>query len=176
MFLAIAHLPNTGVGKVPVLADPLQTIADLYPNVVGGGADVFVGKIERIHEFAVDVSLELRNSRIADADGSGSAIPFPVLQRLLRKLGVALDREDDRAGSFRIDVFGGVIFDPAHEGSSLLSEADAQKAINCKGGIAHPGVAVIPVARPSDDFRQTRGGRGNDRAGGLKSKKLQRQG
>jgi hypothetical protein len=39
MFSPIAHLPNTGIGKVPVLADPFKTIADLYPNVVGGGAD-----------------------------------------------------------------------------------------------------------------------------------------
>ena len=99
-----------------------------------------------------------------------------MLQRLLRKLGVALDREDDRAGSFRIDVFGRVIFDPAHEGSSLLSETDAQKCINREGGVAHPGVAVVPVASAPDDFRQTRGWRCNDRAGGLKSKKLQRQG
>jgi hypothetical protein len=95
-----------------------------------------------------------------------------VLQRLLGKLGVARDREDDCAGRFRIDVLGGVIFDPAHEGGSLVSKADAQKCIDREGGIAHPGVAVIPVARPSDDFRQTRGWRGNDRAGRFKGKKL----
>ena len=99
-----------------------------------------------------------------------------MIQRLLRKIVVTLNRKDDRAGPGRMGVLGRVIFDPAHKGSSLVSEADAQKCINREGGVAHPGVAVVPVASAPDDFRQTRGWRCNDRAGGLKSKKLQRQG
>ena len=72
-------LLNTGIGRVPVLADPFKTIADLYPNVAGGGADVLVGKIERVHEPAIDVSLELRNSCIADADGPDPRYPSQCL-------------------------------------------------------------------------------------------------
>src|ERR1700693_4665232 len=42
MFLAIAHLPNTGIWKLPVLTYPLKTLTDLYPNVVRSGADILV--------------------------------------------------------------------------------------------------------------------------------------
>src|ERR1700722_303472 len=172
MFLAIAHLPNAGIRKLPVFADPVQTLADLHPNVVGGGTDVLVGQVKRVHKLAVDVSLELRNGCIADANGPRPSIPFPVIQRLLWKLRAALDREDDGAGGFRIDVFGRIISYPAHEGSGLISEADAQKGIDREGCIADPGVAVIPIASASDNLGQTCGGRGYDGAGGLKSEKL----
>src|SRR5208282_4985348 len=140
MLPAIAHLPNAGVRALPVLANPLKTIADFYPNVVGGGADVLVGQVKRVHELAVDVSLELRNSGIADAHRSGGSIAFPMIQRLLGKLVAALDREDHHAGLFRTSVLGRVTFDPVHEGSRLVSETDAQKRINRKGCIADPGV------------------------------------
>src|ERR1700732_2979370 len=83
MLLAIAHLPNAGIRKLPVFADPLQTLADLHPNVVGGGTDVLVGKVKRVHEFAVDVSLELRNGCIADTNRPRASTPFPVIQCLL---------------------------------------------------------------------------------------------
>src|ERR1700677_2830151 len=96
MFLPIAHLPNAGVWKLPVLADPLQASADLYPNIVGGGTHVLVGQVKRVHKFTVDVSLKLRNSCVADAHGSGLSIPFPVIQRLLDKFVVACDSEEDR--------------------------------------------------------------------------------
>src|SRR5450432_1796204 len=102
MFLAIAHLPNAGIRKLPVLANPFETVANLYPNIVGGGADVFVGQIKRVHEFAVDVSLELRNSCIADAYRPGTPITLPVIQRLLGKLVVTLNRKNDGAGLVRM--------------------------------------------------------------------------
>src|SRR5450432_1076274 len=43
MLLAIAHLPYAGIRELPVVADLVKPIADLYPNVVGRGADVLVG-------------------------------------------------------------------------------------------------------------------------------------
>src|SRR6202140_4380147 len=75
---------------------------------------------------------------------------------------------DQHFGSGNREAFSGANQEwhtrPAHKGSSLVSEADAQKCINREGGVAHPGVAVVPVASAPDDFRQTRGWRCNDRA------------
>src|ERR1017187_2812724 len=96
MFLTIAHLPDASVRELPVLADPLEASAHLHPNVVRGGTYVLVRQVKRVHEFAVDVSLELRNSCVSDAHGSGRSIPFPVIQRMLGKFVVACDREDHR--------------------------------------------------------------------------------
>src|SRR6266567_3445857 len=172
MFFAIAHLPDASIRKLPVLADPLKTIADLYPNVVGGGTHIFVGQIKCVHELTVDVSLELRNSGIADTHRSGPSIAFPVIQCVLGKVLFTRDRENDCSGLLRMGVLGRTIFDPRHEGSSLSFESEAQKSINGKGGIADPGVAVIPVASASNNFRQTRGRRRNNRSSRFEGKKL----
>ena len=176
MFLPIAHLPDTGIGKLPVFADPLKPLADLHPNVVRGGTHVLVGQVKRVHDFSVDVPLELRNGVVADAHRARPSITFPLIQRLLGKPVVAINGEHDFAAFPGTRVPGGVLFHPAHEGSSLLFEPDAKKCIDGECGIAHPGVAVIPVASASDDFRQARGGSGNNRSVGLKGEKLQRQG
>src|ERR1700682_1335620 len=172
MFLAIAHLPNAGVRELPVFTYPLKAIADLNPNIVRGGTHVFVGKIKSVHEFAVHIPLELPNGIVTDAYRSGSSIPFPMIQSMLRKLIVAFNRENGRSELFRTDVLGRVVFHPAHESRRLIPEADAQKRINCERRIADPCVPVIPVASASDDFRQAGGGCGDNGSGGFKSKKL----
>src|SRR5437899_9674623 len=125
MFLPIAHLPNAGIRKLPVFADPFKPTTDLQPNVVRGGTHVLVGQVKRVHELAVDVSLELRNGVVADAHWAGPLIAFPVIQLLLGELVVTINREDDCAALPRACVLGCVIFNPAHEGSSLVSEDDA---------------------------------------------------
>src|ERR1700681_4585489 len=127
MFLAIAHLPNTGIRKLPVLTYPLKTLTDLYPNIVRSGADVLVRQIKGVHEFAVDVSLELRNRCITNEYRPGTPTQFPVISRLLRKFVVTLNRKDDRAGPVRIRLLGRIFGDPAHKVTSLVSESISQK-------------------------------------------------
>jgi hypothetical protein len=95
-----------------------------------------------------------------------------VIQRLLGKLIVACDGEDDRAGRLWMGVLRRVLFDPVHEGGGLILEAQAQKGVDREGGVAHPGVPVVPVASASDDFRQAGGGGCDDRTGRLKGEKL----
>src|SRR4029077_7797221 len=68
-----------------------------------------------------------------------------------------------------------VFLKPIDKSCGFLSEANAEKAINRESRVARPGIAVIPVPNTSNDFRQTGGGSGDDRSGGIESKKLQGQ-
>src|SRR5262249_2934016 len=65
--------------------------------------------------------------------------------------------------------------DPTHETGSFAGEADAKKPINSEGGVAYPGVSIVPVANAADCLGKA-GRRGrNDRAGGLERQELQSQ-
>ena len=98
-----------------------------------------------------------------------------MTQCRLGKLAVALDREDRRDRHSRAEVLGRVILNPAHEARRLISEADAEKSVNCEGCITEPGVAVIPVAGASDDFGEASGGCGNNCSRRVERKELQYQ-
>src|SRR6187397_2438860 len=50
---------------------------------------------------------------------------------------------------------------PGQEGAGLVVFADAQEGCDADAGVAGPGVAVVPVPDPADDFWQGRGGGGN---------------
>ena len=43
-----------------------------------------------------------------------------------------------------------------------------KQAVEGEGGVPDPGVAVVPVARATDLFRQATGGGGHNRSGGFK--------
>ena len=53
---------------------------------------------------------------------------------------------------------------------------DANEGVHREGGVADPGVAVVPVARAADDFGQAAGRGGDDRAGRLEGEQLQGEG
>src|SRR6201995_3293257 len=72
-------------------------------------------------------------------------------------------------------MFGGILFNPAHKGAGFFLEADAEKCVDGKRCVAHPGVSVVPVALSSDYFRQTGRWRSDDGSGRLKSQQLERQ-
>ena len=65
---------------------------------------------------------------------------------------------------------------PVHEAGCLVSESEAEKGVDRKGGIADPCVAVVPIAGAADDLGQTGGGSGDDRSRGLEGKKFESQG
>src|SRR5215467_8835588 len=66
-------------------------------------------------------------------------------------------------------------FQPVDETCRLLCETNAHKSIECKGSVANPGVAIIPISAAADTFRQATGWRRNNRAGGLVGQKFEHQ-
>ena len=65
---------------------------------------------------------------------------------------------------------------PVHEAAGLVSKADAEQRVQGEGGVADPGVTVVPVADTPQFFGQAASGRGDDGAGGLVGEQLQNEG
>ena len=82
MLFAAAHLPDAFIGLLPIVANPIETMTDADPEIVGDRADVFVIEIEGVQEFAVDVRLILVGGIIADADRRGVNISGPMIQKV----------------------------------------------------------------------------------------------
>src|SRR5260370_42239428 len=95
MLLAIPHLPNSRVRRLPVLADPIEPGADSHPEIVVDRTDVLVVEVQRIENFAVDVVLILFDRFISNAHVPRLAISLPMIQSLLRQPTLAMDSEDD---------------------------------------------------------------------------------
>ena len=70
ILFAVAHFPDAFVGLLPVVAEPVEAMANADPEIVGDRGDIFVVEVERVHEFAVDVGLILRDGGVADAHWS----------------------------------------------------------------------------------------------------------
>ena len=81
-----AHLPNGLVFILPVLANPIGKPAQVDPELVRDRGRVFVIEVERVHQLAVDIELELLGGSVSDADGAGSFVPFPMIERNLGQI------------------------------------------------------------------------------------------
>ena len=95
MLLAAAHLPDPLVVPLPVLADVVQQVAQVEPGVVGDRRGVLVVDVDRVHQLAVDVELELVDGAVADPHRAGAAVPLEIVERDLGQVAPAVDAVDD---------------------------------------------------------------------------------
>src|SRR5580693_1011425 len=167
MLFAAAHLPDAFVRLLPIVANPIETMTDADPEIVGNRADVFVVEIEGVQEFAVDVRLILVGGIIADADRRGVNIPGPMIQRVFGGYAFAEDREYRGECLAGVRMFGGVMLQPIHEAGGFFGESQTHECVYGEGGIANPSKAIVPVAGAADDFGKAGGGGGDDRSRGL---------
>ena len=68
MLSAATYFPNALIGPPPVIAQPVDQVTQMHPEVVRDGIAVLVGQIHGIHELAVDVQLQLVIRAVTDAD------------------------------------------------------------------------------------------------------------
>src|SRR5829696_2737647 len=170
-----SNLPDSLIFASPVVADPVDQPAQVSPQLVPDGVAVLVVEIDRVHQLAVDVQLQLVVGTVADPDRPRAPVALQVLQGLLGEVAppIYAVHELQRAVWSRLAA---AVLEPAHERLSLLGEPDAQETVEGEGGVTDPRVTVTPVALPSYTLRQAgRGGR-NDRPGRLVSEKLQHEG
>jgi hypothetical protein len=80
-----------------------------------------------------------------------------VVQCLFFQVVAAVDAVHDLHGPVGIQVLGAV-FDPAHEPGRFIGESDAEKGVEGEGGVADPGVTVVPITLASQLLRQAAGG------------------
>ena len=171
---AAADLPDALVHQVPVLLEPVQLAAEMGPEVEADRGAVLVVEIDRIHQLAGDIELELLPGGIADPDRARAAIPLEVLENHLGELVPPVDAVHDlqRLALGQLSAAG---LEPVHERRRLLLEADAKQRVEGERGVANPGVAVVPVAPAADGLGQRGRRRRDDGAGGGVGEQLEHQ-
>src|SRR6266568_8281281 len=152
-----AHLRDALVLLPPVGADELDEPHEVAPQVVGDGLRELVVEVDRVHELAVDVELELIVGGVPDAHRLRVRISRPVGQRLLAEVVTAIDPVHDLERAVRAELPAARL-DPVHEGASL-GEAQALERIQREGGVPDPGVPIVPVAVAPKPLREPERGR-----------------
>jgi hypothetical protein len=161
---------------LPVVTNPIETTTDAHPEIVGDRTDIFVGEVERIHQLAVDVSLVLIGSGVADTDGRRAHVAFPMRERLLGWERLAVNCENGWERLAGAGMFGGVVLQPIDKAGGFLIKAQTNESVDGEGGVANPGEAVVPVASAADYFGEAGSGGSDDRACGLEGKELEDEG
>src|SRR5262249_54012794 len=87
---AATGLPDTVLGLVPMLAQPVHHSGDVCPAIVAHGY-VRVREVDGVERLALDVQLQLVRGAVADPDRAGSFVSLEVRQDLLVEVGRAVD-------------------------------------------------------------------------------------
>ena len=167
-----AHLPDAAVGVAPVVQRGLHLLGQDRPDPLGQVVARLGVEVERVEDRAPHVVLVLVVGAVADADRRGALVAGQVVERLLGQLVLAADAVHDL--ELRLLALGHV----GHEVEEVVGlpvEPQRVEAPEHEGGVADPGVAVVPVALAARGLGQRGGGRGHQRAGGRVGEALERQ-
>ena len=167
VLVAAAGLPNTCVGLIPVVREPVDDGNDALPGVVAEQPVAVTDPEHRVEGLTVDVELQLISRAVADAHRGGPFVALEVRYLLLHQVLGAVDPVHDlqRPGATR----GGQQAvaelhprrQPAQECGCLIGVAQRHQGVEAERTVAHPGESVVPVALPADLLRQRRS-RGRD--------------
>ena len=176
----VAGLPHARVGAVPVVHQPVDQPRQVAPRVVADAGPVLVEQVDRVDQVAVDVELQLARGGVPDADRARPGVAGQVveLDLLVGHAAVEVVEDAQRAEPVRARVvlLAEPLGQPADERAGLVEEAEPQQRVQAEAGVAHPHVAVVPVAGAADLLGQAGRHRGHDPAGRLVAEHLQRQG
>src|ERR1043166_7073068 len=115
--------------------------------------------MQRIHDFAVDVELELLGSCVADAYRRSTVVSWQPAQ--LGLVQAALSRDAVQ----RLQILmpsGRGAQQPFAPGGSLVLVAGGQQRVERNRSVAQPAEPVIPIAHAARLLRQRSRGRGDD--------------
>ena len=127
---------------------------------------------DRVQRGAEDVVLALVEGAVADADRARAGVAGEVVARGLGQVAAPVDPVHDLQ---RAVLVGLEVGDELHELVGLPVEVEVVQRLQGEGRVAHPGVAVVPVALAARRLGQRRGQRGHRRAGGHVGQALDRQ-
>src|SRR5262245_22910889 len=133
----------------------------MLPEVIRDELERFVIDVNRIHQFAVDVELELPIRSVPNSNRAGFFVAFEVSQDSFFEILASVDAIHELERRTRLQL-AAALFDPASEGRSFALVTETHQRIQRERCIANPGVAVIPVSNSTNLFRQTEGRRCDD--------------
>ena len=97
-----------------------------------------------------------------------------MIEGLFREIMTAVDAVNDLQCAIDLD-FTGARFQPFHVGLRFLRESDSEQPIQREGGVANPGVAIVPIPSAADRLGQAAGRRRNNRSGRFEGHQFERQ-
>jgi tetratricopeptide (TPR) repeat protein len=105
---------------------------------------------------------------------SRAAVAFQVIEGFLGYVVAAVYAVHDLQGT-KTRSFDGALLQPAHEVLGLVRHSEAQEGVQSKRRVAHPGIAIVPIAHPADLLGETARRCRDDRPGRREGQQLQHQ-
>ena len=124
-------------------------------------------------QFAVDVELALVPGAVADSNGGRVSPALQVGQLPLGQIMFATDAEHDLEVPAPVERAGGGRGHVVEELIGFVGAGRHPERLDREGSVAHPGVAVVPIAGTALHLRQRGGRRRADGAGGCKGERLE---
>ncbi|MCY1368077.1 hypothetical protein D9M69_550380 [compost metagenome] len=84
MVLLAAHFPDADIFLLPGFTDLIDHLHRVFPAFMGDGFAVFVDQVNRVHQLAKDIELDLFIGLIADAHRLCATMAGQVRQLDLR--------------------------------------------------------------------------------------------
>ena len=170
-----AHLPDAAVGFAPVLDGLLDLLLEHRPQRLGDLLARLGVQVHRVQHRAPDVVLHLVVGAVADAHRAGVVVAGQVVQLLFDQAAFAADAVHHLQRMAFTVVGARHVGDEREEVVGLAVQAQRVQAPQRERRVAHPGVAVVPVAFALRGFRQRRGAGRQQRTGRRVGQALQRQ-
>ena len=163
MTVPVAKFPDPTVRFAPAGNDGIDQLHQKFPIIIIRGVSASMPMPGQIQQFAIDIPLNLRLCGIAHSYRSDAAIAFQLFHGHFIQSPLTADPIENLK---LVHASGGTAFNKPSKTIRLFGMLKLSKRTNGKGGIAHPGKAVIPVASPAGGFRQRSGRCGGNSAGG----------
>ena len=167
-----ARLPDALVGLLPDLLRALHLVGEHRPQALGDVVALLGVQVHRVEHRAEHVVLALVVGAVADAHRARAFVALEVLERRLLQVPLARDPVHDLQRAILVALQVGHVLD---EVVGLPVQPERVQAPQRERGVAHPAVAVVPVAFPVRRLGQRGGRRRDERAGGHEREALQRQ-
>ena len=167
-----ARLPDALIGLLPDLCGALHLIGEHRPQALGDVVALLGVQVHRVEHRAEHVVLALVVRAVADPHRARAFVALEVLERRLLQVPGPRDPVHDLQRPVLVALEIRHVLD---EVVGLPVQPERVQAPQRERGVAHPAVAVVPVALPVRRLRQRGGRRRHERAGGHERETLQRQ-
>src|SRR5215211_7606430 len=159
---APSHFPDALVWLPPVLAQPVQDLLEVRPEVVVEWGAVLVVEVRGVEHGPVEVELALLVCAVAEPNRVGVHVSREVRELHLGYVLAAIYAVERLQEA--VFVLMATVSQPTHKVPRLVLEADVDQGVERQRRVPEPGVAVVPVALSPDLLRQTHRRGGDERA------------
>src|ERR687898_2379683 len=171
---ATSDLPDTLVGLAPVLAQPVQDLPQVLPEIVVEGGAVLIVEVSSVEHGPVEVVLALLVGAVAEPHGGGVHVPGEVRELHFRNVFAAVYAVEWLKEAVLVLV--ATVPEPAHKVPRLVLETDVDQGVERQRRVPEPGVTIVPVPLAPDPLGQAHRGGGDERSRRIVDHELEDEG